>query len=451
MRIAKSALWQSVALATVPFTVAQAHLLDHPVPTNTGHGTAAVDRVQLRGEGAQWELLATIPTLNPHSDLDFFQQDGETYASLGNLGVGANGGGQIIVKLTEDGEVSAARARRSSPTIRRPRVCRTHPRRSASSTTSRRRRRPPCSRTPRCPSRTSATPSCCSTPPTRSGAATTRATAGLPDAPRGGLEIIDVTDVDNPNEIGLTSHIGAGAHRQRRPAPPAHRLRRDVGLASASTPQGERANETGTGRALDGFEVVNLRSCLTAPLGTIPAGATVDPEARAVPPGGLPLPLPDDRHRASATRTRARSTAATRLEVYPDDRLTCALRRRGDRLRHRGHVRRRRHARRLHRRPLRGTALPCAVRATPRPTPLLQTGAKVTDCVTGVSRRHRPGPRHPGLEGDRRAVRWTASSTSARPSTWAARTRTARCSPRTTPRRTSTSTTSSSSPTRAAS
>ena len=33
-------------------------------------------------------------------------------------------------------------------------------------------------------------------------------TLGLLNAPRGGLELIDITDVHTPVEIGLTSHIG---------------------------------------------------------------------------------------------------------------------------------------------------------------------------------------------------------------------------------------------------
>ncbi len=39
-------------------------------------------------------------------------------------------------------------------------------------------------------------------------AATTRASAGSSDAPQGGLELIDITNVEAPVEIALTSHIG---------------------------------------------------------------------------------------------------------------------------------------------------------------------------------------------------------------------------------------------------
>ncbi len=32
---------------------------------------------------------------------------------------------------------------------------------------------------------------------------------GIENAPQGGLELVDITDVANPVEIGLISHIGA--------------------------------------------------------------------------------------------------------------------------------------------------------------------------------------------------------------------------------------------------
>lgn len=49
--------------------------------------------------------MASFSTGNPHSDLDFFTQQGETYVSLGTLGTGANGAGQTIFQLTSRGEV----------------------------------------------------------------------------------------------------------------------------------------------------------------------------------------------------------------------------------------------------------------------------------------------------------------------------------------------------------
>ncbi len=79
--------------------------LDHPAPAFAPPPPPSTS-FNSGGPGAQWELVSTIATGNPHTDLDFFTQDGETYASAGTLGIGPNGGGQTIVQLTEDGDVS---------------------------------------------------------------------------------------------------------------------------------------------------------------------------------------------------------------------------------------------------------------------------------------------------------------------------------------------------------
>ena len=83
---------------------AAAHDLDHPAPafapTVPVGGT-----LNAGGPGAFWRLLTTVPTGNPHTDVDFFTQDGETYMAAGTLAVGPNGGGQTIVRLTDNGEV----------------------------------------------------------------------------------------------------------------------------------------------------------------------------------------------------------------------------------------------------------------------------------------------------------------------------------------------------------
>ncbi len=96
-----------IVLALALPGAAAAHLLDHPFPTQGTTAPPLTANFTSGGENAEWELLATIPTLNPHSDLDFFQRKGETYASVGNLGIGANGGGQVIFRLTNDkGEIA---------------------------------------------------------------------------------------------------------------------------------------------------------------------------------------------------------------------------------------------------------------------------------------------------------------------------------------------------------
>ena len=97
---------------------AAAHNLDHPVPSFAPAAPPS-PTVLAGGTNASWELLGTISTGNPHSDLDFFTRGGETYASAGTLGTGPNAGGQTIVKLTEAGEVSPGVRR---PATRRPRA-----------------------------------------------------------------------------------------------------------------------------------------------------------------------------------------------------------------------------------------------------------------------------------------------------------------------------------------
>ena len=206
---------------------------------------------------------------------------------------------------------------------------------------------------------------------------------GLAGAPRGGLEIIDVTNPAKPVEIGLTSNIGQSHTVNVDPRRPhiAYSVTSDGVSVDAD---GKRANETAAEQnALDGFEVVNLKSCLEAPHGTIPPGT--DPMAKR----DLCKPQVYRFRYPSAAIARGHTVNAPsqgvygchELEVYPDDRLTCgsgnaivfdisgAFDDNGtpadftdDRLR--------------------GDPLPCALRASS--SAAFGTGAKVTDCVTGV-------------------------------------------------------------------
>src|SRR5918992_656220 len=74
------------------------YYLDHPAPAFAPVAPAN-PAFQSGGEGAEWELLGSIPTGNPHTDIDFFTQGDELFASVGTLGTGPNGGGQTIVRL----------------------------------------------------------------------------------------------------------------------------------------------------------------------------------------------------------------------------------------------------------------------------------------------------------------------------------------------------------------
>ena len=86
--LARFALAAAVAALAMPASALAGHgleLLDHPAPSGA-QPTPPNPGFQSGGEGAKWELISTIPTGNPHSDLDFFTQGGNTYASVGTLG-----------------------------------------------------------------------------------------------------------------------------------------------------------------------------------------------------------------------------------------------------------------------------------------------------------------------------------------------------------------------------
>ena len=88
---------------------------DHPIP---GIGIGRPDvTANSGGPGATWEFVASIPTGNPHTDIDYFTRQGEIYAAVGTLAVGPNGG-QTIVRLTQNGQVSTLSPRvvSSAPT-----------------------------------------------------------------------------------------------------------------------------------------------------------------------------------------------------------------------------------------------------------------------------------------------------------------------------------------------
>ncbi len=83
----------------VPASVFAHDLFDHGFG-GTAPDFSASTGFNAGGKNAQWDLVTTILTGNPHTDLDFFEQRGETYASAGTLATGANEGGQTIIKLT---------------------------------------------------------------------------------------------------------------------------------------------------------------------------------------------------------------------------------------------------------------------------------------------------------------------------------------------------------------
>ena len=219
------------------------------------------------GEGATWELVRTIPTGNPHSDLDFFTQGGNTFASVGTLAVGPNAGGQTLVQLTEGDRVDPRYAG-TAPTA----ACISDPSAALSlqhdveaSPKGNVLFNEPNAQADRRDAQvvldaTDAGGRCHDQGPA----------IGLSDAPSGGLEIIDVTDPANPVEIGMTSNIGEAHTVNVDPRRP-HIAYAVTSDSVTVNDEGKRENEIETDSDrfdLDGFEVVDFSSCLDFPAGT---------------------------------------------------------------------------------------------------------------------------------------------------------------------------------------
>ena len=303
--VAAAALLAAVALP------ANAHLLDHPAPEFQSPSEPLSTAVNAGGENAEWELVTSIPTGNPHSDLDFFTHKGDTYASVGTLAAGPNAGGQTILRLTEGGEV-------------KPSYVTGHPSASCVSTT------------------TSATGLQHDVEATPKGSALPQQInphivtgdaqllvessdgegrchdqgAFGQNAPLGGLEIIDITDPAAPKEIALTVHIGEAHTVNVDPKRP--HIAFDVTQDGVTIKEdGTRSNETGTSTALDGFEVVDMSSCMN-----FPAGTPIQAKRAACRPEVYRYRYPDPA--IARSHTYPALQGCHELEIYPDDTVTCA-------------------------------------------------------------------------------------------------------------------------------
>jgi hypothetical protein len=364
-------LWLAAAAVALAGAVpATAHMLDHPAPGFSDAAPPLSTQINAGGENASWELLATIPTGNPHSDLDFFTHKGNTYAAVGTLGIGPNAGGQTIVKLTEGDQVA-------------PSYVSGHP--SAA-----------------CPTATTAatglqhdveaTPKGETIPNAPNpfidrrdaqllvestdgeGRCHDNGTLGLAGAPLGGLEIVDITDPAAPKELALTSHIGEAHTVNVDPKRP--HIAFDVTQDGTSVgADGKRANET-EGNALDGFEVVDMKSCMNFPPGT-----TLAQKRELCRPQVYRFRYPQAEWATSHTFPNALQSCHE-VEIYPDDTLACAsitstilfdisgaFDDKGTPADYSDDT-------------PRGTPLPCKVRPSSTAGPF-GTGAQITDCVNG--------------------------------------------------------------------
>ncbi len=308
-------------------------LLDHP-GAPFGAANPPSSNVNAGGEGAEWELIETVTTGNPHSDLDFFSQGGDTYLSAGVLAAGPNSGGQTTVKLSEGDEVSADTVEFISalPTA----GCLTDPQSATGlqhdqeaapkGDTILNTANPFADR-----SDTQVVLDSSDNP----GRCHDQGPAfGLSGAPQGGLEIIDVTNIEEPVEIGLTSHIGESHTVNVDPKRPhiAYSVTSDAVTVSADANDIDEDGDTGElireneivgdndQLDLDGFEVVDFSSCMNFPAGT----SVEDKRARCRPEVyRYRYPTLD----MSLGHTIQTGTSAIfgchELEIYPDDKIAC--------------------------------------------------------------------------------------------------------------------------------
>jgi hypothetical protein len=373
--VGRAAIAAIAVAAAAPASASAGHwLLDHTAPSFTPLNPPS-PATNAGGPGADWELIETIATGNPHTDLDFFTQGGNTYASVGTLGIGPNAGGQTIVQLTDGDRVD-------------PRFVSAHP--SASCISS------PAAATglqhdveaaPKGGAILNAPNDFAVRTDTQllidssdaAGRCHDQGVLGIQNAPQGGLEIVDVTNVAQPVEIGLTSHIGESHTVNVDPKRP--HIAYSVTSDTVTFENGRRQNEVEGAEAfdLDGFEVVDFSSCMNFAPGT-----SVAAKRAACRPQVYRYRFPTAEMALGHTVKTGSSAifGCHELEVYPDDRLTCgsgnaliALDMSGafddmgtptdysdDRPR--------------------GTPLPCQVRDSSSLGPFA-TGAKVTDCVDG--------------------------------------------------------------------
>ena len=359
-----------VALA-IPTTVL-AHEMDHMPPAFAPQSPPS-SVILSGGTNARWELVGTIATGNPHTDLDFFTQKGETYVSVGTLAAGPNAGGQSIVKLTDKGQVRPTFVK-SAPTA----SCVSNP--SAATALQHDVEAAPKgdvifnSANPYANRRDAqlivdATDGV--------GRCHDQGTLGLSGAPQGGLEIIDVTEPTNPTTIGLTSHIGQAHTVNVDPKRP--HIAYAVTSDTVTVTQEKRQNEV-EGSAdqndLDGFEVVDMSSCMN-----FPAGTSAQAKRDACRPTVYRYRWPT-RAMADGHTDKQFVFGCHELEVYANDRLVCGAGAALLEFDMKGAFDDNGTPTNFNDDKPRGTPLPCRVRNSSSAGPF-STAAKVTDCHNG--------------------------------------------------------------------
>ncbi len=380
---------------------------DHPPPSATRPTPGLTSNFNSGGPGARWQSVATIPTGNPHTDLDFFTktvktgdvETQETFASVGTLAAGGNRGGQSIVQLTRTDAQGVQTVSPSFFSSHPSATCVSNP--SAALGLQHDVEATPKGDTVNNSSDVAAeftddvqlVIDATDAP----GRCHDQGTGGLSGAPRGGLELVDVTDLRGPKEIGLTSHIGQSHTVNVDPRRPhiAYSVTSDSVSVSRDAndldKDGDRdelirnnEDQASTQRFnLDGFEVVDMSSCMNVnDRATFAPDASVEDKRAGCRPEVFRYRFPTLEMQLGHTNT-ASVFGCHELEVYPDDRLTCAGGQAlqvfdmsgvfddndtpdlftDDRLN--------------------GDPLDCRVRPSSTTTPGFRTGAMVTDCVQG--------------------------------------------------------------------
>ena len=338
MRRLLPALTAAALIGTATYAIA-----DHPGPNFSANGPLASGLNAGSGHptddfrgAVKWELIESFPTGNPHTDLDFFEQGGNIYGSFGTLAIGPNTGGQTILKLTEGNEVSPSFVA-SIPTAQ----CISDPNAALGlqHDVEAAPKGDTLSNSGFAVDRRDAQIVIDATD--QRGRCHDQGTLGLASAPRGGLEIIDITDIANPTEIGLTSHIGEAHTVSVDPKRPhiAYAVSSDsvnTFTNNNNTPDNpdddflqrnnermEAPNQAGVMQPnaqrfnLDGFEVVDMSSCMNFAPGT-----TVEVKREKCRPQVYRYRYPTLDMSLGHTLTGS-VYGCHELEVYADDRLTC--------------------------------------------------------------------------------------------------------------------------------
>ena len=370
----------AVACALAVPSAAQAGyglLLDHPAPDLTPASPPSSE-ANSGGTGARWELVESLVTGNPHTDLDYFTQGDSMFASVGTLAAGPNAGGQTIIRLTQNGNLD-------------PQFVASHPSASCvSDPNNALGLQHDVEATPKGnallnvdnPFAVRSDAQLLVDATDAPGRCHDQGVLGLVAAPQGGLEIIDVTNPANPVEIGFTSHPGEAHTVNIDPKRP------HIAIVSSSdtvtvNADGTRANEDPASSErfdFDGIEVVDMSSCMNFPPGT-----SVAEKRAACRPEVYRYRYPNTEMSIGHTLKTGSNAifGCHETEIYPNDMLTCAS---GNTLIGLDL------ANAFNRngtpddftddKPV-GTPLPCRVRPSSS-LPPFASGAMITDCVDGL-------------------------------------------------------------------